>query len=122
MIDRYIDFAESRPSYSEAQARLGNAAVIVGGFEVGLAAANRAIEIELNPAALDRAWWVRGIALDGLGDPSGAIASFEQAIAANGESNWAALSHGQLAELFENQGDVEEAAAHRARQIELLSE
>ncbi|MBT5320649.1 MAG: hypothetical protein HOL45_12180 [Chloroflexi bacterium] len=122
VIDRYIDFAESRPSYSEAQALLGNAAVIVGGFEVGLAAANRAIEIELNPAALDRAWWVRGIALDGLGDPSGAIASFEQAIAANGESNWAALSHGQLAELFENQGDVEEAAAHRARQIELLSE
>jgi O-antigen ligase len=119
VIDRYLDFAESRPNYSEAQALLGNSALIVGSYDLGLAAADRAIELETDPGALDRAWWVRGVALDELGNPLGAIDSFQQSITANDESQWAGLSHGRLVDLFESQGDIEQAAAHRASQAAL---
>ena len=114
VIRRYISLGESLPDYPDIQALVANGFIVARAFDLGLVAADISIGLGGDQQSQSRAWWARGVSLAGLGDPAGAIDSFERSITLRPEGQWAAFAHGGLAEILESQGKSEEAAEHRA--------
>jgi len=115
VIGRYIDLGESVPNFYDFQSVVAQGFLIAGENELALAAANYSIALEQGDT---HSWWVRGVALNNLGEHSGSAAAFERAIAIRPEDRYSALAHRDYGDLLESQGRLDEAAEHRFPQAE----
>jgi hypothetical protein len=102
VIQRFVSLSESSPDYPDFQALVANGFIVARAYDLGLLAADHSIALGGDDETQSRAWWARGVSMAGLGDPAGAIDSFERSITLRPESKWAALAHGALAEILEN--------------------
>ena len=116
VIGRYIDLGESVPNFYDFQSVVAQGFLIAGENELALAAANYSIALEQGDT---HSWWVRGVALNNLGQHSGSAAAFERAIAIRPEDRYSALAHRDYGDLLESQGRLDEAAEHRFPQAEI---
>ncbi len=113
MVIRYEELARQFPNETQVLAIAANAYAADDQFEESIAMADRAISLEPQAGPIAQAWWVRGIALSRLDRIDEAIASYETAIEREPNSEFAQLSHQNLANIYERRGENELAQKHR---------
>jgi O-antigen ligase/tetratricopeptide (TPR) repeat protein len=130
-IERYQRLAEERRSFQTVQALVGDGIVAAGGgfMELGdeetalsytvlaLVYADRAIALETAAQPSPRAWWVRGIANERLGNLNEALSAYLESVSHERGTVYESQSHLGLARVYGMLGDPENAEKHR-----LLSE
>ena len=119
VIGRYINLGQSVPNFYDFQSVVGHGFLIAGDNELALSAANYSISLEQEKTY---SWWVRGVALNNLGEHSESMTAFERAIAIRPEDRQSALAHRDYGDLLESQGRLDEAGEHRFRQTEIETE
>ena len=116
VIERYADLARAFPNYSDYQALAATQLLAFDAYDDVLTTSDRWIALGNHDGSLAEAWWVRGVALVGLGDDAGAFDSFESATEVRPENSWSGVAHGALATMLEENGEIERASVHRALQ------
>ena len=130
-IERYQRLAEERRSFQTVQALVGDGIVAaVGVFmeageeetalfytELALTYADRAIALETGGQPPPRAWWVRGIANERLGNLNEALSAYLESVSRVRGTVYESQSHLGLARVYGILGDPDNAEIHR-----LLSE
>ncbi len=123
LILRYENLAQQFPNEGNVIAVVANAYVAAAGdmdevnklamYEKSLATADYAIELEAQTRSIPQAWWVRGLALVRLDREDEAIEAFETSIERDKFSQFASLSHKDLAAIYLKRGETELAETHR---------
>ena len=116
VIGRYINLGQSVPNFYDFQSAVAQGFLIAGDNELALGAANYSISLEQGKTY---SWWVRGVALNNLGEHTESMAAFERAIAIRPEDRHSALAHRDYGDLLDSQGRLDEAGEHRFRQTEI---
>ena len=119
VIGRYINLGQSVPNFYDFQSVVGHGFLIAGDNELALGAANYSISLEQGKTY---SWWVRGVALNNLGEHSESMAAFERAIAIRPEDRHSALAHRDYGNLLDSLGRLDEAAEHRIRSAEIAAQ
>jgi len=119
VIGRYVNLGQSVPNFYDFQSVVGHGFLIAGDNELALGAANYSISLEQGKTY---SWWVRGVALNNLGEHSESMAAFERAIAIRPEDRHSALAHRDYGNLLESLGRLDEAAEHRIRSAEIAAQ
>lgn len=120
MVIRYEELVAQFPNEARVLSVTANAYAAADRFEDSLAMADRALALEPLTEPLPSAWWIRGVALDRLGRTDEAIIAFETSIEKGPTSQFAPLSHRDLAKIYDEQGNEELAEFHleAAKEIE----
>ena len=112
--DRYIAIAAALPSLMSAQTESARGLLAVGEDALGLEYADRALVMETPYSPNAEAWWLRGAALENLGERQAAAESYRTAIQRSPDSQEASDSHRGLARFYDTIGDTVAAGQERA--------
>jgi tetratricopeptide (TPR) repeat protein/O-antigen ligase len=119
MVLRYEQLALQFPNEAEVLAVVANAYASAEMYDESLAMADRSIAMEAITRPIPQAWWVKGKVYERLEREEDAISAFETAIDREPESEFARLSHLDLAAIYDNNGNSEQAEIHRAAATEI---
>ncbi|MDA0676599.1 MAG: O-antigen ligase family protein [Chloroflexi bacterium] len=119
MVFRYEQLALQFPNEAEVLAVVANAYASAEMYDESLAMADRSIALEAVTRPIPQAWWVKGKVYERLHQEDDAIAAFETAIEHDPESEFARLSHLDLAAIYDKNSDTALAEAHRAAAAEI---
>ena len=121
MVLRYEQLAFQFPNEAGVLAVVANAYASAEMFDESLAMADRAIALEAVTRPIPQAYWVKGKVYQRLDRDDEAIAAFQTAIKREPESEFARLSHLDLAGMYEESGDTASAGVHRAAAAEIVA-
>lgn len=112
-IARFDDLARQFPNEGELLSSVAAIHLLAGQSDTARELSERAIQIETQTGPIPQAWWVRGVALEALGETRQAAISHLSVLLRDSSSLIAVSSHRSLASLYEESGDTEQAEKHR---------